>query len=105
MAIANVPVVVAYKISPITYAIAKKLVKIKYVTLPNIIMGREIIPEFIQERCSHFNLTHAILKSLTDDKYREKYFKNLDLFNQKIGNEFKFSPSLKAAEAILSILK
>ena len=105
LAIANVPVVVAYKISPITYAIAKKLVKIKYVTLPNIIMGREIIPEFIQERCSHFNLTHAILKSLTDDKYREKYFKNLDLFNQKIGNEFKFSPSLKAAEAILSILK
>ena len=105
LAIANVPVVVAYKISPITYAIAKRLVKIKYVTLPNIIMGREIIPEFIQDMCTPNNLGNAILKSLTNKKYREKYFKNIALFNEKIGSEFKFSPSLKAAEAILNILK
>ncbi|MCX5813729.1 MAG: lipid-A-disaccharide synthase [Proteobacteria bacterium] len=47
-AILGAPTIVIYKISKISYIIAKLLVKSKYISLPNIIAGREVFPEFIQ---------------------------------------------------------
>jgi lipid-A-disaccharide synthase len=47
-AILGAPTIVIYKISKISYIIAKLLVKSKYISLPNIIAGKEIFPEFIQ---------------------------------------------------------
>ena len=47
-AILGTPTIVVYKVSRISYAVAKALVKIKYISLPNIIMGEEVFPEFIQ---------------------------------------------------------
>jgi len=47
-AVLGTPTIVVYKISGLSYAVAKALVKVKYVSLPNIIMGEEVFPEFIQ---------------------------------------------------------
>ena len=47
-AVLGTPTIVVYKVSRISYAVAKALVKIKYISLPNIIMGEEVFPEFIQ---------------------------------------------------------
>jgi len=47
-AVLGTPTIVVYKISGLSYAAAKALVKVKYVSLPNIIMGEEVFPEFIQ---------------------------------------------------------
>jgi len=48
-AIAGVPTLVTYKVSPLTYAIAKRLMKVKWISLPNLIMQKEIFPECIQD--------------------------------------------------------
>ena len=47
-AILGTPTIVIYKISPLSYIFARLLVKIKYISLPNIIAGEEVFPEFIQ---------------------------------------------------------
>jgi lipid-A-disaccharide synthase len=48
-AVALCPLVVAYRTSAITYAAARRLVKIPYIGLVNVVAGREVAPEFVQE--------------------------------------------------------
>ncbi len=105
LAVAKVPTVVAYKISKLSYMIAKHFVKIKNVTLPNIIMGKTIIPEFIQDDCNAQNLTKSLIKVITDKKCRDEYKKNYVEFFNKMNFGDKKSSSEKAVDAILSILK
>ncbi len=105
LAVAKVPTVVAYKISKLSYAIAKHFVKIKNVTLPNIIMEKTVVPEFIQNRCNAEELTRAMMKAITNKKYRESQIKNYDLLLKKMNFNDKKSPSDKAADVVLSILK
>ncbi len=50
--LAGVPTIVAYRVSPLTYAIARHFVKIPWVSLPNLILNREIFPEHLQEKAS-----------------------------------------------------
>lgn len=50
--LAKAPMVVAYKVSPITYMIAKALVKVKYTSLPNLIADREVVKELSQDNCT-----------------------------------------------------
>lgn len=61
------PMVVAYKVSALTYWIGKLLVKIKYFAFPNILNKRKIVPEFIQHQATLDNLTEAILKAFNEN--------------------------------------
>ena len=103
IAIMGTPVVVAYKMSNLSYMIAKRLVKIKNVSLPNIIMGKRIVPEFIQEECNAKNLSKIIKKTIDNKKYRDESLKNLSIMKKKL--EQKKAPSEMGAEIILDILK
>ena len=89
IAVAKTPVIVAYKLSPLSYMIAKRLVKIKNVSLPNIIMGKQIVPEFIQERCNATLLSKELKKIITNKKYRDGMVKNLEEMNKKIIKVYK----------------
>lgn len=102
VAITGTPVIVAYKLSNMSYMIAKHLVKIKNVSLPNIIMGREIVPEFIQNECNAENLSKEIIKAVNNKKYREKVMKDLENMRKKIIQ--KKAPSDIGAEVVLDIL-
>ncbi|WP_457677835.1 lipid-A-disaccharide synthase [Thermovibrio sp.] len=62
------PHAVVYKLNPITYFIAKRLVKTKFISLPNIIAGREILPELIQDKVN----PSEILKALESLERRKK---------------------------------
>lgn len=61
LALLGVPAVVMYKTSWLTYLIARPLVSIKYMALPNLLLGYEIYPEFIQHRCTVDNVWGAVL--------------------------------------------
>jgi lipid-A-disaccharide synthase len=56
----NVPQIVCYKTSWLSYIIAKSLVKIKYISLVNLIMDEEVVKELIQNDLSHFKLTKEL---------------------------------------------
>lgn len=102
IAITGTPVIVAYKLSNLSYMIAKHLVKIKNVSLPNIIMGREIVPEFIQNDCNAENLSKEIIKAVNNKKYRENVISNLENMKKKITQ--KKAPSDIGTEVVLDIL-
>ena len=70
LAAANTPMVVAYRMSPITMAIARRLVKVPYVTLINLVLKKNVIPEFIQNACKADSLSGAVSQLLDDETAR-----------------------------------
>jgi lipid-A-disaccharide synthase len=66
----GVPTVAIYKTSWMSYAIAKRIAKVKYVAMPNLLANEEIMPEFIQHAASAGNIAGAALEFLRDEKRR-----------------------------------
>jgi lipid-A-disaccharide synthase len=60
-ALLGLPHVICYKTSPITFAIARRLVKSSWIGLPNILLQDSVVPEKIQSRCTPVNLREAVL--------------------------------------------
>lgn len=71
-ALFNVPEVVCYKASGISYEIVKRLVKLKYICLVNLMMDKEVVKELIQQGLTPGKITIELKKILTDDQKREK---------------------------------
>ncbi len=66
----GVPTVAIYKTSWLTYAVAKRLAKVKYVAMPNLLANEEIVPELIQHAANAGNIAGAALEFLRDEKRR-----------------------------------
>ncbi len=64
------PVVIAYKLAPMTYRIARTLVHTPFIGLPNILAGVALCPEFIQDDATPANLAQATLNLLNDKRTR-----------------------------------
>jgi len=71
-AVLGLPAVVCYKSSYITYSIGKRLTKVKYLSLVNLIADHQVVPEFIQDNMSAENLIKALIPLLSDTPEREK---------------------------------
>ncbi|MCL1939613.1 MAG: lipid-A-disaccharide synthase [Desulfovibrionaceae bacterium] len=63
-AIAGTPAIVVYKVSPLSFAVGKLLVKVPFISLPNLILGREVFPELLQKQCDAVPLADAALRWL-----------------------------------------
>jgi lipid-A-disaccharide synthase len=85
LAYAGVPQVIAYKVSRLTYWIAKCLVKTKYASLVNILNNEMVVPEYLQNQCNAEFLSKQLNAILTDSKYqkqmRQKYKEAIDMLN------------------------
>ena len=64
-----VPEIVCYKGSPISYQIIKRLIKIKFISLVNLIMNKEIVKELIQDELNTTNLVRELSRLLKDDDH------------------------------------
>jgi Lipid A disaccharide synthetase len=85
IALLQVPMVIAYKLSASTYFIAKKLVKSRFIGLPNIIAGKGIIKELIQDEVTQENLTAEIHHILENTVYRMTMLSALADVKEKLG--------------------
>lgn len=86
-ALFRVPQVVCYKSSFISYSIARLLVKIKYISLVNLIMDREIVKELIQKKCTVAHIQEEIDLILYQEGYRDKMLAAYDDLIGKIGKD------------------
>jgi lipid-A-disaccharide synthase len=66
MAVAGVPHLIAYRANPVTAAIVRRLIRVPYASLVNLLAEREAVPEFIQERATAPLLAEALHRLLTD---------------------------------------
>ncbi len=71
LAMAGVPAVIAYRVSPVTAAIARRLLRIKYVNLVNLLLDRPAVPEMLQENCRPELLAREVSALLGDEAARE----------------------------------
>ena len=103
MAVAGVPHIVAYRVNPITAAIARRLVKVPHASLVNLLCAREVVPECIQENCTPEKLTSALLPLLQNPAsitaQRQGFAETLTKLRAPEG-----SPSDAAAAAVLAAL-
>jgi len=96
-ALMGVPTVVVYKVSPLTYFLAKRMLKVKYISLVNIIAGREVIPELIQHEANKENIMKQCRKILYDETYRTS---KVSAFRRVREVFFGKRPSRRVAEMI-----
>ncbi|PMP76507.1 MAG: lipid-A-disaccharide synthase [Sulfurihydrogenibium sp.] len=81
------PFILVYKVSPITFFIGKRLVSIPYLGLPNIIAGKEVVPELLQEECNPLNIANKTLEFLTDENLRENQIREFESIKAKLGEK------------------
>lgn len=84
-ALFKVPEVVCYKGNFLSYQIAKRLVKVEYISLVNLIMGKEIVKELIQKDYNKKLLKEELGKVLEDQTYRDQMLFNFDTLIKKLG--------------------
>ncbi|MGB0360904.1 MAG: hypothetical protein ACPGEF_05815 [Endozoicomonas sp.] len=95
------PLVVSYKMAPLSFAIISRLMKVKYVALPNLLADRELIPELLQDDATPENLYAAMIKALNDLPYRE----SLQQEFSKIHSQLKQDASKLAFEGVMSAIQ
>ena len=97
-ALFKVPEVVCYKGNWASYQIAKRLITLKYISLVNLIMDKEVVTELIQENCNKKNIKKE-LEKLLNPEYRSKLLKEYDVLEQQLGG---IGASKKTAKKIVS---
>jgi lipid-A-disaccharide synthase len=85
IALLNVPMLVAYKLSTITYLLAKILVDTEFIGLPNIIAGKSVVKEFVQYQATPENLAQEIIHLLTDKQYAQTVRDGLQTVKIEVG--------------------
>ena len=96
----GVPTVTLYKTSALTYQIAKRIVTVKSLTMPNLLAGETVYPEFIQHAATPENLAHATLALLQNDSRRAEMKSQLKKIISTLGEP---GAARRAATAILSL--
>lgn len=96
-ALAKRPMVVAYKLAPLTYWLAKRLVKVAYVSQPNLLADAPLVPEFLQQAAEAEQLGPAVLRQLARDARAD----GLQAAFMRIHHSLRRDAGALGAEAIL----
>jgi lipid-A-disaccharide synthase len=97
----RIPIIVAYKISWLSYFVAKALIKIKFANLLNLIVNREIIPEMLQLDCDSQRIAEVLEKMISDKNIAQKQIDETQIALKLMGLGSLDNPSKKAAFEIL----
>jgi lipid-A-disaccharide synthase len=84
-ALAGTPMVVVYKTGEINYRLARLLVKVEHIAMPNLIAGREVVPELIQREASAPAVAREGLALLEEGPERRRMLPGLELVRRRMG--------------------
>lgn len=101
-ALLSVPEVVCYKANGLSYWIAKRLVKVNYISLVNLVMEKEVVKELIQNDFNEENLVKELERLLMDAKRQRQLLDDLDSLKERLGNS---GASEKAAAVVVEMVK
>jgi lipid-A-disaccharide synthase len=104
LALAGCPMVIAYRLGPMTAIIARMLIRTKWITLFNIAAQEAVAPELIQDDCNGPALAREIGLRLDDPALRERQIAAQNAALDKMGRDVG-DPSDRAAEAVLAVLR
>ena len=96
-ALLGTPLVVVYRVSPITYFIGKIILDVTHISLVNIIAGKDVVPELIQHEATAKNIMAQSERILYDEKYRESMLSSFREIRELFSGR---QPSRRVAEII-----
>lgn len=95
------PMVIAYKMAPLSYAIISRLLNVPFVGLPNLLAGRLLVPELLQDAATPPALADALLRQLQDPTLRDELAAAFTELHQQI----KLDASERAADAVMALIR
>ncbi|MBT0720164.1 lipid-A-disaccharide synthase [Rosenbergiella collisarenosi] len=98
--LAKCPMVVGYRMKPFTFWLAKRLVKTEWVSLPNLLAGRELVKERLQEACTPEQLATDLAPLLDDSAERRELLETFYALHQQI----RWGADDQAADAVLELV-
>lgn len=99
-ALFKTPMVIAYRQSPVTWAIMKHMLYLPYIGLPNILAGERLVPEFVQDKATPGALANALLELLHDPVTQRRQIERF----REIHVVLKQDTAQKAAAAVLAVM-
>ncbi len=100
-ALFKTPMVIAYRQSPITWALMRPMLYLPYVGMPNILAGERLVPELLQDEATPANLAGALLTLLRDTAAQKRQVERFRQFHEVL----RQNTAEKAADAVLEFLK
>ena len=104
LGLTETPTIVIYKMDKLTWFFISKMVKVKFVSLVNLILGRESSKELLQDNFNKENLIDELSKLLFDEECQKKQINDLKEFNE-IMNQNIDNPSENASKIIKKLLE
>lgn len=104
VSLSRTPLVVAYKLGKTTYALSRWMMLVKHFTLINILLDREAVPEFLQDRATPQTLADAVAHLFADENARAAQIAAMNEFATLLG-EKEEPPSLRAARVLLEFIE
>jgi len=103
LALAGVPMAVTYRVNPLTAAMARRMIRVPYVAMVNLLAGRAVVPELLQQDCTAETLSRTTLNLLRDTQaataQRDAFGGVLDSLRPPEG-----TPSEAAAREVLQVM-
>jgi lipid-A-disaccharide synthase len=99
-ALFGLPQVVCYKGNPVSFWLATKLVKVKYISLVNLIMDKPVVTELIQDELTPANLEAALKRLLYDEAYKKELKRDYETLWHNLGEK---PASANAAREIIAL--
>ncbi|MGC9223651.1 MAG: lipid-A-disaccharide synthase [Terracidiphilus sp.] len=96
------PFVVVYRVSRLTYAIAKRLVKVPHVAMANLIAGKDVVPELIQHNFTAANIVQELRHLLPDGPDRESMMKELGSIRQALHGRREGESAIESVAAAVA---
>ena len=104
LALSATPMVIGYRVGAVTAAVARPFVKVPYTTLVNLILNKEVVPEFVQEQCTAQNLSRELVRLLTNHAARVEQVTACTAAVKSMGYGDE-KPSVRAAREVLRLIK
>lgn len=101
-AIAGIPMVIVYKVSPISYRLGKALIRVEHISLVNLISGKRLVPELIQEDASPRNIADTVDGMITDGPGLKRIREELIALRDRLGGP---GASDRVAEIALNMMR
>jgi lipid-A-disaccharide synthase len=96
----NVPMVVIYKLSPLTYLLGKLILDVNHISLVNILSGREVVPELLQDSANPEEIIKELKKIMFDAAYREDMLHSFRLIKEPFSGK---KASTRVAEILMEM--
>ena len=104
-ALIGTPLVMIYRVTPVTWKLGRRFVKLSRFAMPNLIAGRDVVPEFVQEGFRPEAVAARVRELVADGPARQSMLEGLGEVRTKLHAQGRQTASERAAQAVLDTIK